>query len=93
MANIENWLTVVEAAAHFGYSNPDALTRRLRQLRQQQKVTDTGDIPARYAPGDKKTPDKIVLLWVGKKSFLIRADAPKSLLNSKKGKRAKSESG
>jgi hypothetical protein len=87
------WLPFDIAAKRFGYQHKESLRNRLRQLRAQGFVVDTGRPPADYVPGDSTTEGKVVLLWPNPKVALIRSDAPATLLNPKRGKRARSGGG
>lgn len=87
----QNWLTIPEAQAQFGYSVNDTLTRRLRQLRGRGLVIDLGNPPKTYpvTEDDVDTTEKVVVYWINTRTALIRANAPPELLNAKKGKRPK----
>ncbi len=69
MANItHDWLTLEQAAEHFGYSHPENLRQRLRELRKRGKVVDIGSPPPEYKVGDAKTYEKIVIFWPNAKT-------------------------
>lgn len=80
------WLTVEQATEHYGYTNPESLKRRIRQLRDAGKVSDAGDPPDGYRAIEDAP---ISLLWANPKAMLIADDAPSDLLNPRMGKRAK----
>ncbi len=83
------WLPFSIAATRFGYHHKESLRNRLRQLREQGLVIDTGTPPAEYPIGDATTHEnKVVLLWPNPKVALLRSDAPAALLNPKRGRRA-----
>jgi hypothetical protein len=89
MHNSLEWIPMKKAIQRFGYYSNNNLNRRLRQLRESGLVLDWGDPPEKYPVSHEATTGKIVLLWASPRAFLIRHDAPKELLNSKRGKRAK----
>ena len=82
------WLPLGEAAKHFGYSHPDSLRNRLRELRKRGKVIDLGTPPIEYKVGKGGIKDKIVLYWANPNTALLRSDAPTELLIPKRGKRS-----
>jgi hypothetical protein len=79
------------AAERMGY-HPESLRQRVRQLRQQGKVTDIGRPPAEYPVGDDALPGQVVVMWPNPQVALIRSDVPPDLLIPKRGRRAKSGS-
>ena len=83
---IAEWLPLDIAAKQFGYAHKESLSRRLRQLRREKLVIDTGRPPAGYrqsAPGESA---RIVLMWPNPKTALLRSDAPAELLNARRGR-------
>ncbi len=83
----DKWLTIEEAAKRFGYSHPESLRQRLRQLRKSGQVVDTGKPPRKYQSTIVKSAHKITLYWLNSKIVLIRNDIPRTLFNPKRGKR------
>ncbi|MGA7193685.1 MAG: hypothetical protein WBW94_08650 [Anaerolineales bacterium] len=81
------WLSIDQAARHFGYHHPESLRRRLRDLREQNYVADIGIPPERYKVAKRPNRKKIVIYWLNPKTSLLRSDAPRNLLNPKVGKR------
>ena len=78
------WLTIEQAARHYGYSSADTLQRRLRQLRERGQVHDMGDPPEGY----RDNPDAPVrVLWAHPKAMLVADDAPRVLLDPSRGRR------
>lgn len=86
----QEWLPLDVAATWFGYSHPESLRQRLRQLRDRGHVVDIGRPPTSYPVGDANALGKVVLMWPNPKTALLRSDAPADLLNPKRGKRARS---
>jgi transposase-like protein len=82
------WISIEEAAEYFGYSHPDSLRRRIRQLREQGKVSDEGNAPKGYK---SKSSAEIQILWANPQAMMLNKNAPKKLLNPKKGKRTVKE--
>jgi hypothetical protein len=89
MDELSNWLSLDEAAKHFGYSHPENLRQRLRELRRRGKVDDIGKPPSEYKVSKKASKDKIVVYWLNPKTAMLRIDVPKGLLVPKRGKRAR----
>lgn len=84
------WLPLDAAAKHLGYSHPESLRRRLRQLRQRGLVIDLGQPPSGYPVRNNVQKTKaVVVMWANPKTALIRSDVSPELLNPKRGKRAK----
>lgn len=83
------WLPLDMAATQYGYSL-EGLRRRLRQLRARGHLLDTGRPPKSYSSSRKlaRQREVVVVWWVNSRTALIRADAPPTLLNPKRGKRA-----
>lgn len=86
--NTQEWLPLDQAAAHFGYSHPENLRQRLRQLRKRGQVTDIGRPPG-YPVADRVGRHKVVIMWPNPQTALLRCDAPATLLNPKRGRRAR----
>lgn len=82
------WMSLYQAAAHFGYKHPESLRQRLRKLREKGDLVDIGSPPARYKAG-KSDFRKIVVFWINSRTPLIRSDAPQNLLIPLRGKRAR----
>lgn len=80
------WMPIDEAARHFGYS-VEGLRRRLRQLRQQRKLVDVGHPPADYPASDSTPKGSVVVYWVNPRVALLRRDAPRALLDARRGRR------
>ena len=78
------WLTVEQAAKHYGYGNPESLRQRIRQLRDNGKVSDVGASPPGYRVVGNAP---INVLWANPKSMMIADDAPPDLLNPHRGRR------
>lgn len=78
-----NWLSLPDAAKHFGYENSLALRRRISQLRTRGKVEDIGAVPEKYL-GEDNGPVKIY--WPDWRTMTIDQDAPRALLAAKKPK-------
>jgi hypothetical protein len=89
MDELSNWLSLDEAAKHFGYSHPENLRQRLRELRRRGKVVDTGKPPSEYKAVKKATKDKIVVYWLNPKTAMLSINVPSGLLVPKRGKRAR----
>jgi hypothetical protein len=87
----QQWLSSRAAATYFGYSHPENLRQRLRQLRESGYVVDVGNPPEMYSVSHGPTKGKVVLMWANPKTFLVSSDAPRELLNPRRGKRAKVE--
>ena len=85
--NIE-WLPLEDAATRYGYAHKESLSRRLRQLRQRGFVADIGHPPGKYANRPNNENAAIILMWPNPITTLIHQDAPATLLDSKRGKRA-----
>ncbi len=83
------WLPIKEAARLFGYTHPESLRHRLRELRRRGKVLDIGTPPTEYQAGKGEAKDKIILYWPNPGTALIRSDAPNRLLNPRRGKRSR----
>jgi hypothetical protein len=81
------WLPLDQAAKHFGYSHPENLRQRLRELRKRGKVADMGKPPLKYPPAKKAIKDKIAIYWINPKTALLSTDVPAGLLVPKRGKR------
>jgi len=91
MSKLElEWLSLDDAAKHFGYS-PEGLRRRLRQLRERGRVVDLGKPPTGYAVGENRVKGKVAILWPNPRTALVDRDAPVTLLNPKRGKRPRIE--
>ena len=86
------WLPLDDAAKRFGYMHPESFRERLRRLRERGLVVDTGRPPAKYEVGESTEEGEIVLMWANPTTALIRSDAPRNLLNPKRGKRARTDS-
>lgn len=84
-----SWWSVREAADILGYTHHISLNNRIRQLRQQGYVVDWGNPPKQYPVSEQPTNGKIILNWLNSQLFVIRSDAPRTLLNAKRGKRRK----
>jgi DNA-binding Lrp family transcriptional regulator len=84
------WEPLDIAAAELGYSL-EGLRRRLRQLREQGHIVDTGRPPNSYIAKEKSKEAVVVLFWPNSKNVLIRSDAPRQLLVAKRGKRTQSQ--
>ena len=91
LANNLEWLPLDLAATWYGYGHPESFRQRLRQLRQHGDVVDIGKPPKGYDVSESGTKEKIVIMWPNPKTALIRSDAPKELLNPKRGKRTKAQ--
>ena len=89
MEDTFKWLPVDQATVYFGYSNPESLRQRLRELRRRGKVLDLGAPPLPYKAAKKATEGKIIIYWPNPNTALIRSDAPRELLVPKRGKRAR----
>lgn len=87
--NNDGWLTMKEAARHYGYSSSRSLSRRISQLRKRGRVMDIGYPSAKYPMTGEGvvSEDKIILRWLHSQTVLLRADAPAALLNPRKGRR------
>jgi hypothetical protein len=82
----EEWLPLDVAAERFGYAHKESLSRRLRQLRRENLVIDTGRPPANYRDLEPSESARIVLMWPNPKTALLRADAPRELLSARRGR-------
>jgi hypothetical protein len=76
-----NWLSLPDAAKHFGYENSLGLRRRIQQLRKRGKVEDIGAVPEKYL-GEDNGPVKIY--WPDWRTMQIASDAPRALMAAKK---------
>lgn len=85
--NKAQWLPLHVAAQHFGYQHRESLRRRLRQLRQQGLVQDLGWPPEDYSETKYNEAAQMVLMWPNPQTALLRSDAPRSLLQAKRGRR------
>jgi len=85
----DQWLSMEQAAKHFGYARAEGLRQRLRELRKRGKVLDQGTPPDGYKVADGKNRDKIIIYWLNARTALIRKDVPPGLLIPKRGKRAR----
>jgi hypothetical protein len=83
-----DWLTFDDVAEQFGYNNVTSFRRRLRELRSKGSVIDLGKPPSEYKVGEQEQ-GKVNIYWLNARTALIHKDVPRSLLNSKKGKRAR----
>jgi hypothetical protein len=84
------WLPLDLAAERFGYAHKESLSRRLRQLRRENLVIDTGRPPAGYRQTQPAESAPIVLMWPNPKTALLRSDAPCELLGARRGRPPKS---
>jgi hypothetical protein len=90
MADItHDWLTLEQASKHFGYSHPENLRQRLRDLRKRGQVIDIGKPPAKYEAAKREVPGKVIIYWPNARTALMRRDVPGGLLIPKRGKRAR----
>jgi hypothetical protein len=80
------WLPLDIAAKQFGYAHKESLSRRLRQLRREKLVIDTGRPAAGYRQSAPSESASIVLKWPNPKTALLRSDAPAELLAAKRGR-------
>ena len=83
------WLSLDDAATHFGYNHPESFRRRLRQLRKLGYIEDIGKPPSKYKVSDRVSSDKLVIMWPNPKTALIHCEALTILLDPKRGRRAK----
>lgn len=83
---IAEWLPLDIAAKQFGYAHKESLSRRLRQLRREKLVIDTGRPPADYQRSAPDESAEVVLMWPNPKTALLRSDAPAELLAAKRGR-------
>ena len=83
---IEEWLPLDIAAKQFGYAHKESLSRRLRQLRNQNLVIDIGRPPTGYENIKPSKSAGIVVMWPNPKTALLRADAPRKLLGARRGR-------
>lgn len=81
------WLSLYQAAEHFGYSHTESLRQRLRTLRKRGKVLDMGKPPPEYKAVVEVTEGKIIIYWPNPNTALLRSDIPDGLLIPKRGKR------
>ena len=86
----QEWLPLDLAAESFGYAHKESLRRRLRQLRERGLVRDIGRPPASYATEARNQDAAITVMWPNPKTALIRSDAPRALLEAKRGRPARS---
>jgi hypothetical protein len=84
-AAVTNWLSLSDAAKHFGYPSALALRRRIHQLRQQGKVEDIGATPEKYLAG--RAHGAVKIHWENTRKMQIDKNAPASLLAAKKPKK------
>jgi len=92
MNNDIEWLPLDVAATHFGYSHPESLRQRIRQLRIQGEVVDQGNPPSTYTTTNRARSGSLVIFWPNPKTALICSDASTDLLNPRRGKRKKTAS-
>lgn len=78
------WMTMDNAARHYGYSSSATLRQRIRQLREAGKVSDEGNSPDGCAEV-KDAPIRI--FWAHPRTMMIADNAPADLLNPKRGRR------
>ena len=90
-AESEEWLPLDVAAEQFGYAHKESLSRRLRQLRNQKLVIDICRPPAGYHNIEPSKSARIVIMWPNPKTALLRSDAPRELLGSRRGRPTTSE--
>ncbi len=91
--NTLEWLPLDIATERFGYAHKKSLSRRLRQLRQRGFVADIGRPPSPYPVSNSPKKGKVNIMWPNPKTALIRNDAPRDLLNPKRGKRTQAGRG
>jgi hypothetical protein len=84
----QEWLPLDKAATHFGYSHPESLRQRIRQLRRRGHVVDLGRPPG-YRVGNSIPEQTVVIMWPNPKTALLSTDSPADFLNPKRGKRAR----
>ena len=82
------WWPLAQAAKHFGYSHPENMRQRLRQLRRRGVVSDLGEPPAQYPVIKKARAGDVVIFWPNPNTALMRSDVPAEYFIPKRGRRA-----
>lgn len=77
------WYNIRRAAKVFGYKHPESLRQRIRQLREEGKVSDIGSPPHGY----KIVPNApVTVLWANPKSMMVSSESSDEVLSAQIGR-------